>query len=545
MTKHESLRLEALETRSMLATTSVSSGNWGDPNTWDHGVPDDTQRAIISTGHVVELSGIDHEARELVIQGTLVATEGSTSTTKTLTSNWIHVNSGGVFEVGSATNRYDANPFVVTLAGDDPTQTFTIEGGGTISDNDAFLMVTSGGRLQFFGEEKLTYSKLSATAESGASQIVVADVIDRDFDGQLNPAIDGVVNWKVGDQIVIASSNYDYSHEEVRTITAISKAGGQVFISLDAPLSHRHYGEIETYSNGARDWDIDLRAEVAVLNRSIRLQGLATQDTDTFFGDRARYNAGLSQGFGGHTMFTSSAGQITLDSTQFDHMGQTGRLGRYPVHWHVALDRSGDILRGSSITNSNNRGVTVHGTLNLTIEDNLLHDIQGHGFFMEDGVETGNSFLRNIVLGVHKVGGDEGSTDPFIVDTHDTAEQTANRFLQSAAYWITNPANTWIGNISAGSEGTGYWFILPDSPIGASSGISMFNGISARTTNLGPFTYNLSHSSPVGLTFDRGPDIDPGASASYDPPITPVVDFFTAYKHNGAALCSSRSGWHL
>ncbi|MEN1678983.1 MAG: G8 domain-containing protein [Planctomycetota bacterium] len=530
------LRCERLESRLLLATTAVSSGSWNDPTVWDNGVPDMTQRAIVASGVTVSLDGTSHAAKELVVQGNLVATE-SGSATQTLTANWIHVNSGGVFQIGTAADRYDDNEFVVTLTGDDPTQVFTIEGVPMpVTNNDAFLMAAGGGRLQFLGKEKLTFTKLAATVNAGASQILVADVIDRDANGLLEPAVDGTVDWAVGDEIVIASSSFDYREEEVRTITAIADAGENVLITLDAPLNHRHYGEIETYSNDTRSWDIDMRAEVAVRNRSITIQGVAEQDTDNSFGDRARFDAGLSQGFGGHTMIMPSAGQITIDSVRFDRMGQTGRLGRYPIHWHVTKDVTGDVLRGSSITNSNNRGVTVHGTEGLILEGNLLHDIHGHGFFMEDGVETGNQFLYNIVLGIHAVGGDETSTDPFIVDTHDTAQQIDNRFLQSAAYWITNPDNRWVGNVAAGSEGTGFWFILPDSPIGLSSQDPYFNGINARRTNLWQFDHNSSHSSPVGLTFDRGPDIDPGASASYDPPIDPVVNYFTGYKHDGAAI---------
>ena len=43
--------------------------------------------------------------------------------------------------------------------------------------------------------------------------------------------------------------------------------------------------------------------------------------------------------------------------------------------------------------------------VNVLVEGNVLHDIHGHGFFMEDAAETGNEFLNNIVFGIHKVGG--------------------------------------------------------------------------------------------------------------------------------------------
>jgi len=489
----------------------------------------------------------DVDGDDLDVWGQQYGTAANSST-KTLTADWIHVNSGGVFQIGTELNRYDANDFVITLTGDNPNEIFVIEGSGTVTDNNAFLMVASGGQLQFFGKEKLTFTKLAATAEIGANQILVKEEIDRNFDGVIDLA-DGALDWEVGDEIVIASSSRDYDDQEVRSIDAIANQDdGTFLITLDSALNKRHYGQTETYGNGSRTWDLDLRAEVAILNRNVRIQGLASQDTDIEFGDRARYNPGTVDGFGAHTMIMGSAGQITLDSVQFDLMGQTGRLGRYPVHWHVAGDRSGDILRGASITNSNNRGVTVHGTHNLLIQDVVLHDVQGHGFFMEDGVETGNHFLSNIAFGIHKVGRSAAVgnfapdlNDPFIVDTHDHVGQNANRFLSSSAYWITNPDNTWIGNISAGSEGTGFWFILPEFAIGASASDPQYANVDPSRTDLRQFDHNSSHSSPAGLNFDRGSDVEVSVGGTlkaffdgdlYLPPAEPQINFFTAYKHH-------------
>ena len=75
---------------------------------------------------------------------------------------------------------------------------------------------------------------------------------------------------------MIASSSEDYNDQEVRTITAIVDLGnGTKRITLNQSLNRRHYGEIETYSNSSLTWDLDLRAEVALLNRNVKIQGLA------------------------------------------------------------------------------------------------------------------------------------------------------------------------------------------------------------------------------------------------------------------------------
>lgn len=555
-----SLRFEQLETRKLLATVSVQSGDWGDPNTWTAGVPDASQRAIISDGDTVTLAGNDHNADEIVVHGVLDVAEDANP--RTLTADWIHVNSGGVFQIGTEANRFDTSTFVVTLTGTDITADHVIEtatGTMNVNSNDGFLMTAMGGRLQFFGADKVTFTKLAATVESGATTITVANIIERNYDGTTSAASDGELSWEVGDEIVIASSSYDYAEEEVRTVTAVNNTGTETILTLDAALNHRHYGEIETYGNGVRTWDIDLRAEVALLSRSITIQG--TQDTDNEFGDRANYGsaAGQNLGLGAQTMVMPGSGQVTVDGVRIDKGGQTGRLGRYPMHWHEAGDRTGDILRNSSITNSNNRGVTFHGTQGVLVEGNVLHDIHGHGFFMEDAVETDIQFLHNIALGIHKVGGGFTSTDPFVVpgitrgadgkvngeaprgengeSSHDTGQNAKNRFVHSAAYWITNPDNTWIGNIAAGSEGTGFWFALPTTALGLSKDTGLYDGLNPLRTNLLQFDHNTAHSSQIGLTFDRGEDIMAGTSNNnFSPPQTMQINNLTAYKNHGTAV---------
>ncbi|MEM9187317.1 MAG: LamG-like jellyroll fold domain-containing protein, partial [Planctomycetota bacterium] len=203
---------------------------------------------------------------------------------KSLTADWVHVNSGGVFQIGSQTDRYDTGTFSLTLTGDDPDADPVVEtatGTMSIANNGAFLMTAGGGRLQFHGDEKLPFTKLAATADVGAGSLIVENVIERNFDGVTSAASDGSLDWAVGDQVVVASSSYSYQDEEVRTITSVVDLGnGTTELGLDQPLAERHFGGVETYSNSQRSWDIDLRAEVALLNRSIVVQGDEGSDTD-------------------------------------------------------------------------------------------------------------------------------------------------------------------------------------------------------------------------------------------------------------------------
>ncbi len=538
----------------MATTTSVANGNWTNSGIWSNGVPNANTRAIIGNNTTVNIVG-NHNAQEVVVHGVLQVTENNTN--KSLRTRWIHVNSDGIFRIGTAGNRYNQSNFTVTLTGTNPNADHSIPlANGSnlnIQNNDGFLMAAGGGRLQFFGEDKISFTKLTRTANAGTNRITVANIIDRNHSGALSGAHDGVFNWQVGDQIVIASSVMDYTQEDVRTITNIQNQGANRVLTLNRALTYRHYGEIETYGNdldpmsnniigGSRS--IDMRAEVALLSRKVKIQGLASQDTDNNFGDRARLQTGsngkATNGVGGHIMIMPTAGQISVEGVQLDLMGQAGRLGRYPFHWHLARNRSGDVFRNSSITNSNNRAVVVHTANNVLVEGIVAHDIHGHGFFTEDGVEEDNRFINNIAFGIHRVHKDNDRNGAaFVVDNTDNFLDRGKRSRTTAAFWIANANNEFIGNVVAGSEGSGYWFGQPGKPRGASRDIPEFSNYNPRAHALKAFRNNAVHSSQTGLVVALSPEIgtpDGMSSGEFNQfeivfnNVDPVYENFTVYQ---------------
>ena len=80
-------------------------------------------------------------------------------------------------------------------------------------------------------------------------------------------------NWKVGDEIVVASTDYDSKQAE--TFRIIQVVDTRTF-KLNATARYNHWGELDKL--------IDERAEVSSLTRSIVIQGkIDTIFTDTFF----------------------------------------------------------------------------------------------------------------------------------------------------------------------------------------------------------------------------------------------------------------------
>ena len=55
------------------------------------------------------------------------------------------------------------------------------------------------------------------------------------------------------------------------------------------------------------------------------------------------------------------------------------------------------------MSTSYNRGTTIHRVHYLKVEDNVYWNIMGHVLFVEDGAETKNRILNNLVMGNKRV----------------------------------------------------------------------------------------------------------------------------------------------
>jgi cell surface hyaluronidase len=183
-------------------------------------------------------------------------------------------------------------------------------------------------------------------------------------------------------------------------------------------------------------------------------------------------------------------GVSRIEGIELTRVGQRGKLARYPIHWHMMGDAPGQYARSNSIWRSFSRCVTVHGTNDVTVANNVCYDHAGHGYFLEDGAEIRNTFSGN--LGV-------------LTRIPPDGKRLLATDGAPATFWMTNPDNTWHGNVAGGSEGHGFWLALPEHPTGLSTTTSVW----PQTTPLREFSGNVSHSNRLnGLLADEGPAPD-------------------------------------
>src|ERR1700691_2260932 len=453
---------------------SAGAKRWSDAATWpDKKVPAKDALVTITKDMNVVMDVSPMPLHGLTIEGKLSFADDKDLE---LTTEWIMVH--GELEIGTEAKPHTKKA-TITLT--DNVKDEDISGvGGTTDRVDRGIMLM-GGTLNLHGSEKSTWTKLAKTAEAGSTSIEVLSA----------------AGCKAGEEIVLASPDFDPRQAERRTITAVhANTNGGNTITLDKKLDYMHFGKIT--------FDVDERGEVGLLTRNIKLQ--ASADAEQSF-------------YGGHVMAMVGS-KMFVEGVELNRMGQNMTLARYPIHWHLIGDAQGQYIKNASIHDTYNRCVTVHGTNFLHVENNVTYNIVGHCFFLEDGAEHGNQFVHNLAIQtkchptlecVPTNPAANGERDSRYANNRtafrEASFHSGNTLLPSdntvAAFWITNPDNSFIDNVAAGSDENGFWLSLPEHPQGKFKDSAVSKTIWPRRTPLRAFRGNVAHSNFDGFMFDR------------------------------------------
>jgi hypothetical protein len=495
------------------SSSAVKGGRWSDPATWsDKKAPAAGAIVTINQGIDVVLDVSTPPLYGLTINGKL---SFANNKDLELTTEWIMVH--GELEIGTEKDPHTRKA-TITLTNDVKDE--DISGMGGTNDRVDRGIMLMGGTLNLHGNRQNTWTKLARTAEAGSNSIQV-----------LNAA-----GWRVGDEIVLASTDFDPRQAERRTISAISGNA----ITLDKKLDYMHFGKIT--------FDVDERGEVGLLTRNIRLQ--ASADAEQSF-------------YGGHVMAMVGS-KMFVEGVEFQRMGQNLTLARYPIHWHLVGDAQGQYIRNASLHDTYNRCVTVHGTNFLRVENNVTYNTVGHCFFLEDGAEHGNEFIHNLAIQT-KCHTSKPCVPTNLAAAGERADYDNRQAVRAngqaskdvllpsdntaASYWITNPDNTFRDNVAAGSDSNGFWMSLPEHPQGKFEGTEIAAKTWPRRTPFKEFKGNVAHSNYDSFMFDRNiapnntfgvtgnahmPKENPADASSKT--VETVFEDLTAYKNRNGAI---------
>lgn len=456
---------------------------WSDPATWGGTKPVAGEDVTIPQGVHILLDENTPNLGGLTIHGTLEFDRQNIN----LTTGWIMVM--GRLEVGTEAEPFEQQA-IITLT--DENTAASIMGMGTRG------ILVMGGSLELHGTPPaIPWTKINANATAGSTALTLQENVD----------------WAVNDQIAIAPTDYygaGYGASVTQRVRIASING--TALTLDQGLNAFRWGVLQyattsgmslTNTNpvtppaasGFTPTVLDERAPVGNLTRNIVIQAP----------DDALWNG---QGFGCHIMImrlgagmamcSPKPGSARLDGVEIRRGGQRGLLGRYAFHWHmlsyegatVLPDVTGQYIRNSVINISQNRGIVIHGTNGVEVQNNVLYNIRGHGIFTEDAVERRNTIDGNLVLHVRnpQLG--------FALKLHESGA-VAER--GSSGFWISNPDNIISNNTAADCQTNGFWFAFPTRAWGLSSSVV----INPSRIRFGVFDNNTAHSNGLeGIMLD-------------------------------------------
>jgi len=375
------------------------------------------------------------------------------------------------------------------------------------------LAVSYGGTLRLSGakgasnpvevkDSGKSWVRLMGTVQPGATKIVV----DREVVGAgRTPSGDG---WAAGDRIVLTTTDYLPGHSEELVIKSID--ADRKTINIDTtltPIKYRHQGEVYPLRSdmgrlnlGASRTSIETRAAVGLLSRSIQIVSEGPAPVAGGFPEAA------GQYFGGHTIARQGFKVFQVQGVEFKLLGQGGRVGHYPVHFHHAQDTPADtFVKDSSVNESMTRFMVLHATNGVTLARNVAWKSIGHGFYIEDGNEIDNKLQTNLAVYARAAlkgpfnprevpgilaadrNGDVSDNVPFYTDVdHPTL------------FWIMNSWNDFEYNMAAGAGmcGACYWLLA-----GANSGHSRHEPMASNLAGYSALQVSLVSTTP-GNIFD-------------------------------------------
>jgi hypothetical protein len=437
--------VQSLEVSSVLST--VQPGLFTDPATWGGSVPTSADNVTIShdvtldggsAGRVDILAGVTTLAGTFHAYGSIVVHDGATLT-GTRGELLFHVP--------------DDRLFVGASSGSDTTDR---------SDTDIGLWGMEGSSVLLRGPEVTPHLEAVADASAPARSLPQGGTAQQAIEDGRATLSAAPVGWEVGDTLLLTSLTGETT---TATLTSLGTPADMTVPTLPG----WQVGETRRIADGMGGWiDVVVAAAGATPPNTITFSGADGFLAENLVVEGRTVNprianltrrlvvasADVREGDANHRAHTifSHHSHVHLNYVEFRDLGPRGKLGRYPVHFHhLGHAGHGDGLVGSSIwqdvTDAGNRFVTVHASQDLAIRGNVGFRSQGHGFFLEDGTEVGNTVTGNLSADVRDgeelAGIKDGSAAP-----------------GSHHYWLREN-NTADGNIAiGGTAGVGMVFLM-------------------------------------------------------------------------------------
>jgi cell migration-inducing and hyaluronan-binding protein len=563
MQRSASLGIALAAVLNTMASPAAQAAAWS-AIAWPNGVAPTAAPCVrVQAGAVVDFDA----SAPVQIDGLLVEGEFrfAGGADRELQANMIVVD--GIFTVGTAATPLLDEARIVMADGTACTTSYEIDAAGVATEVAAvdLALYHPAGEIN-----RTLLVRGAATVEMhGAPRASTWKLL---LDGAVNPGDTTLTvfrgdDWQVGDQVVLASTDFNMLQAEVLTITGISPhfpaAPWLPFedLTVDPPLAHTHWsGRVGASVAGSPDVYED--AEIGLLTHNIKVYPSYVPPIPVTCWEVGRSLIATGVEIRILSEPNENPPAIRLQHVEIYNAGKHGLMGHYPIHFHELGDVSDSYVKGCSVRRSSNRGIVVHGTQRLVVENNVVYDVAGHAYYLEPSQmydTRENLFRYNLALVA-------SACNPL-----DIIEDKPDQPLFAAGFYFEDPRNSFIGNAAAGAAHSGFYFAAR-TQLADTAGQSMDQGhlcgdaavdylnaqsyVLLDTTDLdytvssypdteyglmgfeeidgvhchGAFRYNIAHSSTFGFWADEHKDT-----------LIRLYDFI-AYKHSSRAVAVKNKG---
>jgi len=234
--------------------------------------------------------------KALRIDGVLEFEQGINNT---LYANSIFIN-GGQLIVGWPNNPLTSNVDIV-ITGDKTTNVLLPNDAGSMGQK----VIGVFGGLDLHGiRRNITWTRLASTAYVGQNFLNLSQAVD----------------WRVGDEIIVTTTDLNMEHTERHTIASISNGNKQ--LTTVNPLAYSHLFIEQTFPNGK---SVRIAAAVGLLTHNVRVINPTSSSPTDLFGFRVLvtdYAINILNPVVNETILTYYKGYARISNTQFMGFGQ-------------------------------------------------------------------------------------------------------------------------------------------------------------------------------------------------------------------------------
>ena len=345
---------------------------WSDPNSWTTGqlpTANDNETIIEETWNMhMDVDSDFPKLKHLKIKGRL--TMDPTKDNLELNAFLIEIIQGGELIVGSKDSPSDKN-VKINLFGQKSSDYLTV----TSDIAPVNKAIFNKGLLHLHGTApKTTWSHLTKKVAVGDAHFYV----------------DGTdLGWKVGDELVVASSTTKAEEREKVTIKDIIVGSTNTEIKINETFKYAHYGTAGATSTPRGP--IDMRAEVGNLTRNVKI----VSDLDDEWGctiltpsfTPLEKNAELLQG------------NLVLEGVEIQNCGQRDtRKAAVDLNW-VKKVKGSHTINKCSFNNGQGWAINLEKAQAVTISNNVIYDARRYGIYLGKEIKA-VTVERNLIVGI-------------------------------------------------------------------------------------------------------------------------------------------------